>query len=91
MLGVFEIGSNNDPFSNAQIAKLERKFDAILDMNSMTQSNEVCAVREADHCMPKFVLCVRPTIACPLGAAYPEFMQEQAKMVNAYNRGPSGL
>ncbi|CAL9000983.1 unnamed protein product [Prunus brigantina] len=62
-----------------QISKLEQKLDALLALSSRNPSKEVCSICEThDH----------PTISCPLGAAYPEFVQEQAKLVNSYNRGP---
>ncbi|XP_008232773.1 PREDICTED: uncharacterized protein LOC103331871 [Prunus mume] len=71
-------GGSNDS-SSVQISKLEQKLDALLALNSRNPSKEVCSICEThDH----------PTISCPLGAAYPEFVQEQAKLVNSYNRGP---
>ncbi|XP_021833439.1 uncharacterized protein LOC110773246 [Prunus avium] len=71
------IGSNDS--SSVQISKLEQKLDALLALNSRNPSKEVCSICETqDHA----------TIACPLGAAYPEFVQEQAKVVNSYNQGP---
>ncbi|CAL2238230.1 unnamed protein product [Prunus armeniaca] len=71
-------GGSNDS-SSVQISKLEQKLDALLALNSRNPSKEMCSICEThDH----------PTISCPLGAAYPEFVQEQAKLVNSYNRGP---
>ncbi|CAL9001046.1 unnamed protein product, partial [Prunus brigantina] len=72
------VGGSNDS-SSVQISKLEQKLDALLALSSRNPSKEVCSICEThDH----------PTISCPLGAAYPEFVQEQAKLVNSYNRGP---
>ncbi|KAI5334903.1 hypothetical protein L3X38_025036 [Prunus dulcis] len=71
-------GGSNDS-SSVQISKLEQKLDALLALNSRNPLKEVCSICEThDH----------PTISCPFGAAYPEFVQEQAKLVNSYNRGP---
>ncbi|CAL8993275.1 unnamed protein product [Prunus brigantina] len=57
-----------------QISKLEQKLDALLALSSRNPSKEVCSICEThDH----------PTISCPLGAAYPEFVQEQAKLNQA--------
>ncbi|KAI5351494.1 hypothetical protein L3X38_004385 [Prunus dulcis] len=71
-------GGSNDS-SSMQISKLEQKLDALLALNSRNPLKEVCSICEThDH----------PTISCPFGAAYPEFVQEQAKLVNSYNRGP---
>ncbi|KAI5328130.1 hypothetical protein L3X38_027526 [Prunus dulcis] len=71
-------GGSNDS-SSVQISKLEQKLDALLALNSRDPLKEVCSICEThDH----------PTISCPFGAAYPEFVQEQAKLVNSYNRGP---
>ncbi|KAI5312735.1 hypothetical protein L3X38_041909 [Prunus dulcis] len=70
-------GGSNDS-SSVQISKLEQKLDALLALNSRNPLKEVCSICEThDH----------PTISCPFGAAYPEFVQEQAKLVNSYNRG----
>ncbi|CAL2246504.1 unnamed protein product [Prunus armeniaca] len=72
------VGGSNDS-SSVQISKLEQKLDALLALNSRNPSKEVCSIYEThDH----------PTISCPLGAAYPKFVQKQAKLVNSYNRGP---
>ncbi|CAL8119103.1 unnamed protein product [Prunus armeniaca] len=65
------VGGSNDS-SSVQISKLEQKLDALLALNSRNPSKKVCSICEThDH----------PTISCPLGAAYPEFVQEQAKLV----------
>ncbi|XP_021808096.1 uncharacterized protein LOC110751879 [Prunus avium] len=72
------ISGSNDAYS-VQISKLEQKLDALLALNSRSPPKEVCSICETpDHA----------TIACPLGAAYPEFVQEQANVVNSYNQGP---
>ncbi|CAL8988451.1 unnamed protein product, partial [Prunus brigantina] len=64
------VGGSNDS-SSVQISKLEQKLDALLALSSRNPSKEVCSICEThDH----------PTISCPLGAAYPEFVQEQAKL-----------
>ncbi|CAL8988407.1 unnamed protein product, partial [Prunus brigantina] len=67
------VGGSNDS-SSVQISKLEQKLDALLALSSRNPSKEVCSICEThDH----------PTISCPLGAAYPEFVQEQAKLNQA--------
>lgn len=76
--GKHVVSGSNDA-SSVQILKLEQKLDALLALNSRSPPKEVCSICEThDHA----------TIACPLGAGYPEFVQEQAKVVNSYNQGP---
>ncbi|XP_021817104.1 uncharacterized protein LOC110759359 [Prunus avium] len=59
--------------------QMQQKLDALLALNSRNPPKEVCSICETqDHA----------TIACPLGATYPEFVQEQANVVNSYNQGP---
>lgn len=71
--------SNSNYASSVQISKLGQKLDAILVMNSRNLPNEMCTICEThDH----------TTIACPLGIAYLEFVQEQANLVIFYNQGP---
>lgn len=77
--GVNEVNTSNNLASNAQIARLERKMDVILALNQKAPSLEVCAI------------CATPgheTISCPHGADFPEFVQEQANMLNSYNQRP---
>ncbi|XP_038695435.1 uncharacterized protein LOC119992714 [Tripterygium wilfordii] len=77
--GVYEL-NNSDIFApRSQVDAIASKLDMLLAMNGHTIPQELCA------------LCHVPghaTVTCPQGVDFPEFVQEQANMMNSYNRNP---
>ncbi|XP_021818812.1 uncharacterized protein LOC110760797 [Prunus avium] len=75
--GIYEIGSSNAFASKEQVDAITSKLDALLAMNGRAPTQEICSI------------CAVPghaTISCPHGVDFPEFLQEQANMVNTYRR-----
>ncbi|XP_050156238.1 uncharacterized protein LOC126630148 [Malus sylvestris] len=61
----------------AQVDAIASKLDTLLSMNGRVSVQEVCSI------------CAVPghaTVGCPYSVDFPEFVQEQANMVNAYRR-----
>ncbi|CAL2240361.1 unnamed protein product [Prunus armeniaca] len=74
---IYEIGSSNAFASKEQVDAITSKLDALLAMNGRAPTQEICSI------------CAVPghaTISCPHGGDFPEFLQEQANMVNTYRR-----
>ncbi|XP_050125739.1 uncharacterized protein LOC126603005 [Malus sylvestris] len=75
--GVFEINNSTEFASKAQVDVIASKLDTLLSMNGRASVPEVCSI------------CAVPghaTVGCPYSVDFPEFVQEQANMVNAYRR-----
>ncbi|CAN6579848.1 unnamed protein product [Malus baccata var. baccata] len=75
--GVFEINNSTEFASKAQVDAIASKLDTLLSMNGRASVQEVCSI------------CAVPghaTVGCPYSVDFPEFVQEQANMVNAYRR-----
>ncbi|CAL2248125.1 unnamed protein product [Prunus armeniaca] len=75
--GIYEIGSSNAFASKEQVDAITSKLDTLLAMNGRAPTQEICSI------------CAVPghaTISCPHGVDFPEFLQEQANMVNTYRR-----
>ncbi|CAL8136909.1 unnamed protein product [Prunus armeniaca] len=75
--GIYEIGSSNAFASKEKVDAITSKLDTLLAMNGRAPTQEICSI------------CVVPghaTISCPHGVDFPEFLQEQANMVNTYRR-----
>lgn len=75
--GVFEINNSTEFASKAQVDAIASKLDTLLSMNGRAPIQEVCSI------------CAVPghaTVGCPYGVDFPEFVQEQANMVNTYRR-----
>ncbi|KAI5348636.1 hypothetical protein L3X38_001523 [Prunus dulcis] len=73
--GIYEIGSSNAFASKEQVDVITSNLDALLSMNGRAPTQEICSI------------CVVPghaTISCPHGVDFPDFLQEQANMVNTY-------
>ncbi|CAN6585778.1 unnamed protein product [Malus baccata var. baccata] len=78
--GVFEI-SQSSPNVSAQIAKMEKnfnaKFDALMQVSSMSNAQEACIIcSETTHDITQ----------CPNKDNYPELVQEHVNMVNDFIR-----
>ncbi|CAN6679116.1 unnamed protein product [Malus baccata var. baccata] len=75
--GVFEINNSTEFASKAQVDVIASKLDTLLSMNGRALVPEVCSI------------CAVPghaTVGCSYSVDFPEFVQEQANMVNAYRR-----
>ncbi|KAM2145525.1 hypothetical protein ACFX1R_049065 [Malus domestica] len=75
--GVFEINNSTKFASKAQVDAIASKLDTLLSMNGRASVQEVCSI------------CAVPghaTVGCSYNVDFPEFVQEQANMVNAYRR-----
>ncbi|XP_038683033.1 uncharacterized protein LOC119983418 [Tripterygium wilfordii] len=77
--GVYEL-NNSDTFApRSQVDAIASKLDMLLAMNGRTIQQELCAICHVPG---------HATITCPQGVDFPEFVQEQANMMNSYNRNP---
>ncbi|XP_038711641.1 uncharacterized protein LOC120005855 [Tripterygium wilfordii] len=77
--GVYEL-NNSDTFApRSQVDAIASKLDMLLAMNGHTIQQEICAICHVPG---------HATITCPQGVDFPEFVQEQASMMNSYNRNP---